>query len=272
MTARNLAVRSAVAAVAIPLLVLLLLHGGVPLFAFVELVIVLCLWEFINLTSIRLHLSQKLVFLLLALFPAFSFMYLEGEYLFEYAMAVIAVVTLPHVFARKLGTLSRSIGMGLFGAFYIPLGLGSIILISASGVVEPQLQGGWLVFLFTTVWLVDTAAYLLGLAFGSSKLSPEISPNKTIAGFVFGFLGAPLAALLLSLLFLTDIGFMRLLPPALAIALLGQLADLIESIFKREAGRKDSSDLIPGHGGALDRFDSILLAAPTLYLYLRYLY
>jgi phosphatidate cytidylyltransferase len=162
--------------------------------------------------------------------------------------------------------------LALFAFFYLTFGFGSLILIRDSGVVAQAQAGGWLLFLFGTTWIVDTAAYFCGWKFGRAKLSPAVSPNKTIVGFIGGFAGALLSAGIFNFLFLAEVGFLRLIGPAVVVALFGQLGDLVESIFKREMGKKDSSDLIPGHGGVLDRFDSILFAAPALYLYLKYIF
>ncbi|MFH2056507.1 MAG: phosphatidate cytidylyltransferase [bacterium] len=272
MNVRNLIVRVLVAAVAIPLLILLFDYGKWPYLAFVMLVTLLAVWEFLTLTGIRLFLWQKPLLTLLAMFPALDFYLWSGQHLYEFLIGLILLLSLPQVFTRKLENLGRSLGLGLFGVLYPSLGLSALILIRLGGPVSPASAGGWVIFLFATVWIVDTAAYFLGMAFGDKKLSPVVSPKKTVIGFVCGFAGAPLAAFLVNITFLTEESYLRLLWPALLIALVGQLADLAESLFKREVGVKDSSNLIPGHGGALDRFDSVILAGPVLYFFLKYLY
>lgn len=272
MNVRNLVVRLVVAAVAIPLLILLFDYGRWPYLLFVMLVTLLATWEFFSLTAIRLFGWQKPVLLLMALVPALDFYLWGGRYLYEFLIALILLLSLPQVFTRDLEGMGRSLGLGLFGVLYPSLGLGALVLLRQGGTVANGSAAGWVIFLFATVWIVDTAAYFLGMAFGKRKLSPVVSPKKTVVGFVSGFAGAPLAALLLKLTFLKEVDFLHLLWPALVIALVGQLADLAESLFKREVDVKDSSRLIPGHGGALDRFDSVMLAAPAVYLLLEYLY
>lgn len=120
--------------------------------------------------------------------------------------------------------------------------------------------------LFLTVWACDTAAYFGGRAFGAHKLNPEVSPKKTWEGAAAGFLAAIAVSMLLRAIFV---------PAALTAAnalvlgaiagVCGQFSDLAESIIKRSCGVKDSSNLLPGHGGVLDRFDSYLLLAPVYY-------
>jgi phosphatidate cytidylyltransferase len=116
---------------------------------------------------------------------------------------------------------------------------------------------------------MDAAAYLAGRKWGRHRLCPAISPGKTIEGALFGLISSMIittAVLMLavhprpSVLAAEGIG--------LALGVAGEAGDLVESLFKRRVGAKDSGDIIPGHGGILDRFDSMLLAAPTLYLIL----
>lgn len=269
MISRNLALRLLIAAIFIPLLLYVFHLGGAVFLVLVELLIVLSLWEFFTLTKTRLFLWQKLLLIMLACFPAISCLYLERGYLFESAVALIFVVSLPHVFTRRLGDISRTMATAAFGVLYLTIGFVSLVEIRSGSVVDPQLAAGWITFLFAAIWIIDTAAYYFGWRWGKSKLSPAISPNKTVVGFLGGFAGGIVTAGIFSFVFLPEVGFVKLVPPALLIAFFGQLGDLVESVFKREAGVKDSSNLIPGHGGILDRFDSLVFAAPALYIYLR---
>ncbi len=271
MISKNLIQRLVVAAIFIPLLLYVFHLGGIVFLGVVEVIIILSVWEFFTLTKIKLYWWQKLLLVALAIFPAISNQFLDGRYLLETILGTMFLTTLPYTFTRGLGDVSRSIGVGFFGVIYLSLGLSSLILLRSGTVVAPELAAGWVTFLFAAIWIIDTAAYYVGVKRGRDKLSPAISPNKTVQGFFGGFLGAVLAAGIFSVIFLKEVGFVGLILPAMVIAFFGQLGDLVESIFKREMGVKDSSNLIPGHGGILDRFDSLVFAAPALYLYLRYL-
>ena len=126
-----------------------------------------------------------------------------------------------------------------------------------------------LIILFTLlmIWLFDSASYFVGLTFGKRKFFPEISPKKTLEGF-FGGMVAVIAAGVLTGIFLLPGYIIHITAISIIIVIFGQLGDLTESTIKREMGIKDSSTLIPGHGGILDRFDSLIFAAPVVYLYL----
>ena len=124
-----------------------------------------------------------------------------------------------------------------------------------------------IISIFVSIWICDSAAYFIGSAYGLHKLMPRVSPKKSwegaIAGFVFAVIGMIAAReLVLEFLELRD---------AIAIGLIvgafGQIGDLVESLLKRDNHVKDSSSIIPGHGGILDRFDSLLFTAPIVYLY-----
>lgn len=153
------------------------------------------------------------------------------------------------------------VAVNIAAVVYLPVTLSTAVL----------MRSGWedgMFFLFLMLiipWFTDSGAYFVGSAIGRHKLMPKVSPKKSVEGFVGGIVAAVIGALLLNI-------FTDLLPVALMIltavvvSVGGQIGDLCESSIKRWAGVKDSGTLIPGHGGVLDRFDSMLFAAPLLYL------
>lgn len=148
----------------------------------------------------------------------------------------------------------------LFGAVYIGFMFAYILLLRFI-----SSENGLFYIIFTTfvTWANDTAAFFIGIKFGKHKLSPRISPKKTVEGSIGGLSGGIVTALVLAALFQKPLFFFGILGALVVIA--GQFGDLIESIIKRNAGVKDSGSFLPGHGGVLDRFDSLLLAAPVFY-------
>ncbi|MCL7926453.1 MAG: phosphatidate cytidylyltransferase [marine benthic group bacterium] len=139
-----------------------------------------------------------------------------------------------------------------------------------------RLEGTLLFFLPVVVtWAVDTAAYTGGRAFGRRKMAPAISPNKTVEGGISGLLAGPFAALAWTLIALPDLaavaGMGRIALLGLLLAAAAILGDLVESSLKRECGVKDSSQLLPGHGGLLDRMDSLLWTIPVAWFFLHFL-
>lgn len=120
------------------------------------------------------------------------------------------------------------------------------------------------------VWTTDTLAYFVGRSLGKRPLAPSVSPKKTWEGTIGGALSAIVAGIILKLTLLPFLGWPHVVVVALLCGSLGQLGDLAESKMKRAVGIKDSGALLPGHGGMLDRFDSMIVVAPSVYLYLRY--
>lgn len=125
---------------------------------------------------------------------------------------------------------------------------------------------GMLIYLLLTVWSTDSGAYLVGRKIGKTKLAPQISPNKTWEGSIGGTVVAIIVGIIFSVTGLIHYGILATILMTLFLSIAGQLGDLVESSLKRYYGVKDSGRILPGHGGILDRFDSLLLVLPMAYL------
>lgn len=158
----------------------------------------------------------------------------------------------------------RGLAAGLFPALYLGLPLGALVSIRAEAGREA------LVLLVLTVVISDTAQYYVGTLLGRTRFAPSISPKKSVEGAVGGLIAGTAALVLLGRWALPGIGPAWLAGLGPCLVGLGILGDLFESMLKRSAGVKDSSMLVPGHGGVLDRIDALLFAAPAYYLFLRY--
>jgi phosphatidate cytidylyltransferase len=142
-----------------------------------------------------------------------------------------------------------------------------ILIRTAPGDLGPP----FILSLLAIVWGGDAAAYYAGRAFGKHKLAPVVSPNKTVEGAIGGLCGSLAAGLLASRLFHLPFAGMAMIAIPLLVGGIGQLGDLVESMFKRSAGVKDSGSLIPSHGGLFDKLDSVAFAAPLFYYLIQFL-
>lgn len=145
-----------------------------------------------------------------------------------------------------------------FGLLYIPGLLGYQVLLRNEA---PEL----ILFLYGAVWGGDAAAYYVGTAFGKRKLYESISPNKTVAGAAGALLGGMAGALLVRTLLMPNMPLYFAAVAGVVLGAAGIVGDLVESMFKRDAGVKDSSSLLPGHGGVLDKIDGLVFASPVLW-------
>jgi phosphatidate cytidylyltransferase len=163
--------------------------------------------------------------------------------------------------ARDRGNAFQDIAMTALGLFYVVWNLSHLALIRD---LRPDGRL-YTFFLFFVIWAMDIGAYGGGARFGRRQLSETLSPKKTWEGVFFGILCSLIAAGLCQAAFLRSVRLSVTLTLALVMAVLGQLSDLSESLFKRNVQVKDSGSLLPGHGGILDRFDSFLLTSPVYY-------
>jgi phosphatidate cytidylyltransferase len=130
-----------------------------------------------------------------------------------------------------------------------------------------QFDYRFLIGFFIIIWSNDTAAYLVGVNFGKKRLFERISPKKSWEGAIGGFIASLLSALILSYFF-KDLSMIKWLITGGIISIMGLFGDLVESMLKRSVNKKDSGTILPGHGGVLDRFDSVTFAAPMVFCYL----
>lgn len=183
-------------------------------------------------------------------------------------MVTVVLLSATELF-RRYGSPIHNVGAGLLAILYAPLCISTLVLLRQS-----ESSGYLTMMVFLGVWAVDTSAYFggkhLGGKFIKTKFFERHSPNKTWEGFVLGLLSGIAVTLGLGRWWLGTAGTPHWLVIGTMIGVLGALGDLVESMFKRESGIKDSSHLIPGHGGFFDRFDSLCLVAPTVFLYVKY--
>jgi phosphatidate cytidylyltransferase len=185
-------------------------------------------------------------------------------------LLVIAGVTLALIAGADVRQYLRSANATLFGVFYVGLTLSCLVPLRFSPAIAQDLgtavpQRYLLLLLFGVIWAGDAGAYFVGRSVGRHRLFPHISPNKTLEGSLGGFAGSMLLAWALGRWWRTsDLRIVLLLAGLAAVA--GQAGDLAESALKRSADLKDSGALLPGHGGLLDRIDSLIFAAPVVWL------
>lgn len=182
-----------------------------------------------------------------------------------FAMAAIFALAIAGALVEREQRLPAII-TALFAAFYIGFMISRLV-----GLREEA--GGLILVLIVlaVVWLSDTAAYFVGRAYGRHKLAPSISPNKTVEGAVGGFLAGAASGPLIALAVPDIVSITPAIILGVVVAVAAQAGDLFESAIKRSAGVKDSGTILPGHGGLLDRFDSLLFAGAAAYLVTRFL-
>jgi phosphatidate cytidylyltransferase len=269
VTRGDLGRRLATAAVGIPLLALALFWGPpIVIVAVAGAAAALGLWEFYALLSARGVVPLRITGFVLGL--AF-FLQTVRPALVPPAIVPIAAVLLLCAMLTRGGDIPGSVSSAagtLLGAAWLG-GLGGTL--AALRQAPYELGGAWIEMLLLTIVMTgDSAALFVGSAIGRHKMAPRISPGKTWEGLAGGLVGGVLGALVVRQVALRWLPWGHAVVLALLVALAGVAGDLAESLFKRWAGVKDSGTLFPGHGGMLDRLDSLLLGAPVLYYYLLY--
>jgi len=203
-----------------------------------------------------------------------------------YALGLAYVVLAFGVIVRKYPNIEvPNVGLLVMMTVGVTLSLNCLVLIRDSA---PNMAAGlyYVVIIMASAWLCDTGAYFVGCKFGKRRLAPVASPKKSVEGLYGGLVTAAIGNVLISLLFVTlqhrgifdghlsilwNINYLYVAVATPVLSLLGVLGDLSASVIKRHFGIKDFGNIFPGHGGILDRFDSLLFIAPMVYLMMRYL-
>ena len=252
--------------VAIPIISACTYIGGWVFFVFITALALFSLNEFYMLMSRKgIHPKYQVgnaITLFFMWFASFALKYPQWEpYVIGILTTGIIVAFSSSIFVKKTENTIVDISITLLGALYVGWMFSYLTLIQA---LTPH--GIYLFFLMIAIWANDIAAYIIGTTFGKIKLSPFISPKKTIEGAVAGFVVCIIAAGIFSSYIGMNLAHALIL--GMIVAVMAQVSDLVESLIKRDAGAKDSSNLIPGHGGVLDRMDSFILTAPIMFYYL----
>ncbi|NLW48486.1 MAG: phosphatidate cytidylyltransferase [Firmicutes bacterium] len=254
-------------------------YGGLPFTLAIGLLTVLGILEYGELikkqnlrsqTQVQLFSSLSVLALIYVITNKYGLDSLESLRIGEQTLALMLIISFILIFCGELFRGDPEQGLingaaNLFGTVYIGFMFAYILLLrfipGNNGLV-------YVLFTVLVTWANDSAAFFIGINFGKHKLSPKISPKKSIEGSIGGLGGGLLGAAVLSWYFQKPIGLMLVLGCIVVVA--GQFGDLVESVIKRNAGVKDSGNFLPGHGGVLDRFDSLLLSAPVVYYIVTY--
>ena len=186
-------------------------------------------------------------------------------------VVVIAVlISQTFRFQKDFTKMLTGIGVTLVGVFYVAF-LGGFLVSTRLGFETPaNLSTHLLAFFFLVIFGSDAGAYFAGRALGKHKLAPAISPGKTVEGLIGGIVAAAAFAALATWWFFPELPYKWSIPLAIVLAVVGVLGDLCESAMKRGSKTKDAASILPGHGGLLDRLDSLLFGAPVLYYFARF--
>ena len=224
---------------------------------------ILALYEFLILGRKKgFHLPIALC-ILVAIFILAAFV-LEPISVEMGVFVALLLIPASYVFAK--GSLEEALpssAIAVMATLYVGMLGGSLIRLRGDFPVGPKL----IFFLLIVVWTGDAGAYYTGKAFGRHKLSPRISPKKTVEGLVGGIATSIIAAIVIHFTFFPEFPLVHAVIAGVILSACGVIGDLAESLWKRSADVKDSGTLSPGHGGFLDRFDSIYFTAPILYTY-----
>ena len=269
MALSNNATRVLVAICAIPVVIGASYFGGIYFLLFTLIISTFAFYEFsifVKNKGANVNLWFGILSIVLLLINQFRFFI---SFL-SIILLIVFVLSFIELFRNKDSAIIN-LGATLLGIFYI--GLFAVALLGIREFYKDDLynRGGYIIIaVLATIWICDSAAYYGGSALGKHKLFKRVSPQKSWEGAILGFIFALTTMVLAKIIILNFLSWNTVIALGFIVGIFGQIGDLIESLIKRDAGVKDSSSIIPGHGGIFDRFDSLLYTAPLIFLYLSF--
>jgi phosphatidate cytidylyltransferase len=264
--------RTLINVIGIPAILFLLWRGG-PMFAlFIFLVMIIGIDEFYRMNTNERQTPVKVTgYILTGLMAAYYFWLpqitlLEGLLL----LTCFIIISLFIEMGRDKLNSTRNMGITVLGIMYVPVLLGSVIALRNLDTVYSTY---FTVSMVVAIWICDSAAYIFGMKWGQKKIFPRVSPNKSWVGSMAGLVSSFVVFYGLQMWnILPDLTLLDIAVLSIITGFFGQAGDFAESLLKRDVGVKDSGKLLLGHGGVLDRFDSITFASPLTYAYITLIY
>lgn len=252
--------RIATAVIALLLFLPIIWFGSWPLELLMAVLAILAQMEFIQMEKLKLNSFPSIISSLAAAGIIFSqrLTFIFGNQVVIKLISLTAIILLMYALNKPEFKISQ-ISSIIYLMTYIGIGFYSFVQLRATSLT-------FLVLLLLIIWTTDSGAYLVGRKIGKRKLAPSVSPNKTIEGAVGGTTVAAIVSAVYLLFFPLYTSYILTLLFMIGLSITGQLGDLIESKLKREYNIKDSGNLLPGHGGILDRFDSMLLVLNVIFI------
>ena len=264
--------RTLINVIGIPAILYLLWQGGPAFASFIFLVMMIGLDEFYRMNTTGRQTPVKLTgYIFTGLMAAYYFWLpaitlLQGLSL----LTCFIVITLFIEMGRDKLNPTRNMGITILGIMYVPVLLGSVIDLRNLDTVYSTY---FTVSMVVAIWSCDSVAFIFGMKWGQKKIFPRVSPNKSWVGSLAGFVSTFVVYYGLHVQgILPDLTLLDVAVFSIITGFFGQAGDFAESLLKRDAGVKDSGKLLLGHGGVLDRFDSIIFASPLTYAYLSIIY
>ncbi len=233
-------------------------YGKLPLLIMAYLLAIVALKEVLNMKNIKLYSLPgiiSVVAICLIMLPEKSKL-VALDYQVPF-LILMSLIMLSYTVMSKNRFNFVDAAFCMLAVAYIGIGFMYFYETRNNGLI-------YILFALLIVWVTDTGAYIFGRLFGKNKLWPEISPNKTIEGFVGGILSSTIIAIIFSINYDMPLSILPLILVTWLFSMFGQLGDLVESALKRHFDVKDSGNLLPGHGGILDRFDSFIFVLPLM--------
>jgi phosphatidate cytidylyltransferase len=264
-----MAIRIIVSLVAIPVILFAAIAGKGYFLAFTLLLAIIGYGEFLEFARKKSSFSLAVSgYATVIAIVANAYFHAVDYYVI--ILISLMLTMLVELFRNKNSAINN-LGATFLGILYVGILFSALVELRQFYSDMQYERGGYLIIaILATIWICDSAAYFGGISLGKHKLFPRVSPKKSWEGAVFGFCFAIFAMVIAHNTIVTFLSSWDAIIIGIIVGTVGQMGDLVESLLKRDAGIKDSSHLIPGHGGMLDRFDSLMFVAPVVLLYMKF--